>query len=69
MPRPAHALYFAAYEEVKIALSAQLGAPNHPAAVAIAGSAATLVNDAVATPLDVVKQRLQVRPTRSPPKP
>ena len=57
--RPAHALYFATYELAKDALGGNQ-AGHHPMATAIAGSIATIVNDGVMTPSDVVKQRLQV---------
>jgi len=56
---PSHAAYFSAYEAVKRALGAD--APgHHPLAAGAAGVAATALHDAVATPLDVVKQRLQL---------
>lgn len=57
--RPAHALYFATYELAKDALGGN-EAGHHPMATAVAGSMATIVNDGVMTPSDVVKQRLQV---------
>ncbi|KAL0038343.1 hypothetical protein WJX77_002827 [Trebouxia sp. C0004] len=56
---PAHALYFATYELAKDALGGNEGG-HHPMATAVAGSMATVVNDGVMTPSDVVKQRLQV---------
>ncbi|GBF95304.1 mitochondrial carrier protein [Raphidocelis subcapitata] len=56
---PAHALYFASYEAAKRALGGDAEG-HHPLAAAAAGAAATLVNDAAMTPVDVVKQRLQV---------
>eukprot|EP00002_Diphylleia_rotans_P015845 TRINITY_DN3069_c0_g1_i2.p1 TRINITY_DN3069_c0_g1~~TRINITY_DN3069_c0_g1_i2.p1 ORF type:complete len:281 (-),score=58.89 TRINITY_DN3069_c0_g1_i2:193-1035(-) len=54
---PAHALYFATYEITKDKLS-----PYVPLAVAtsIAGACATTASDAIMTPWDVVKQRLQM---------
>ena len=58
--RPAHALYFAAYEAAKKALGGSKEG-HHPFAVAAAGVFATLTSDACMTPFDVVKQRLQVR--------
>ena len=58
--RPAHALYFAAYEAAKEALGGSREG-HHPFAVAAAGVFATLTSDACMTPFDVVKQRLQVR--------
>lgn len=58
--RPAHALYFAAYEAAKKALGGSKEG-HHPFAVAAAGVFATVTSDACMTPFDVVKQRLQVR--------
>ncbi len=57
--RPAHALYFATYELAKQGLGGN-EAGHHPVATAVAGSIATIVNDGIMTPSDVVKQRLQV---------
>jgi len=63
---PAHAVYFATYEKCKQALvSSGVGANSsnsgvHPAAAGLSGSLATVVSDAVALPMDVVKQRLQL---------
>lgn len=57
--RPAHALYFATYELAKQRLGGN-DPGHHPVATAVAGSIATIVNDGVMTPSDVVKQRLQV---------
>jgi len=51
---PAHAIYFTAYELIKKFLG------NNPASFAAAGSCATFLNDAVMTPMDVVKQRRQL---------
>ncbi|KAI8476027.1 MAG: mitochondrial carrier domain-containing protein [Monoraphidium minutum] len=56
---PAHALYFATYEAAKGALGGNAQG-HHPLAAAAAGAAATLVNDGCMTPVDVIKQRLQV---------
>jgi len=58
-PRPAHALYFATYEAAKKLFGGNEHG-HHPVAAASAGAAATLVNDAAMTPVDVIKQRLQV---------
>ncbi|KAG5515055.1 hypothetical protein RHGRI_036182 [Rhododendron griersonianum] len=55
---PAHAVYFSVYEVCKKAFSK--GNPNNPAAHAAAGVFATVASDAVFTPMDVVKQRLQL---------
>eukprot|EP00884_Botryococcus_braunii_P016663 jgi/Botrbrau1/3680/Bobra.0008s0009.2 len=60
---PAHALYFAVYESAKERLGATAEG-HHPVAAAAAGAAATLTSDALMTPCDVIKQRLQV--ARSP---
>ena len=57
--RPAHAVYYATYEEAKHALGAD-SPGHHPFATAAAGGLATAMGDAVNLPLDVVKQRLQV---------
>jgi solute carrier family 25 iron transporter 28/37 len=60
---PAHAVYFAVYETVKQKLGGnRVG--HHPLLHAMAGACATVASDAVFTPMDVVKQRLQLR--RSP---
>ncbi|KAM7456380.1 hypothetical protein BLSTO_02858 [Blastocystis sp. subtype 1] len=48
---PAHALYFSIYESTKV----YLGGKN-----TVAGALASLAHDAVMTPLDVVKQRMQL---------
>ncbi|KAL3530937.1 hypothetical protein ACH5RR_010259 [Cinchona calisaya] len=55
---PAHAVYFAVYETCKKALSG--GNPNNPVAHAASGVFATVASDAVFTPMDMVKQRLQL---------
>ena len=58
--RPSHALYFAAYEASKEAFGGNQ--PGHQVvATGAAGVIATLVNDTIMTPVDVVKQRLQVQ--------
>jgi solute carrier family 25 iron transporter 28/37 len=56
---PAHAVYFSVYEFAKSRLSDRLG-PNNPAAHASSGVLATIASDAVFTPMDTVKQRLQL---------
>lgn len=56
---PAHAVYFSVYETAKQHLSK--GNPNSPAAHATSGVLATIASDAVFTPMDMVKQRLQLR--------
>lgn len=55
---PAHAVYFSIYEIFKKSLSG--GNPNNSAAHAISGVFATVASDAVFTPMDLVKQRLQL---------
>ncbi|TYK10935.1 mitoferrin-like [Cucumis melo var. makuwa] len=56
---PAHAVYFSVYEFAKEGFS--MGNKNNPLAHAIAGVCATVTSDAVITPMDVVKQRLQLK--------
>lgn len=58
---PAHAAYFATYEWAKVRLGTADQQDQSPHVFALAGMAATLASDAIATPLDVVKQRLQVK--------
>lgn len=57
---PAHAVYFSVYEVCKEKLGGN-AAGHRPLAHAAAGVAATVASDAVLTPMDVVKQRLQLR--------
>lgn len=62
---PAHALSFTVYETFRRLTGASHGhGEHHPVATAISGAAATLTHDALLTPTDAVKQRLQlnVRP-------
>lgn len=58
---PAHAIYFASYEWTKRALVSD---PAHdsraPLKTGAAGAVATTLADAVMTPFDVIKQRMQV---------
>ncbi|KAF8055036.1 SPAC8C9.12c [Scenedesmus sp. PABB004] len=56
---PAHALHFAVYEAAKERLGGNR-AGYQWAATAGAGAVATVVNDGLMTPVDVIKQRLQV---------
>jgi solute carrier family 25 iron transporter 28/37 len=59
LPRPAHALHFAVYEYAKESFGGnRRGYQWLPTAAA--GATATLVNDGFMTPVDVIKQRLQV---------
>jgi len=56
---PAHAGYFSIYEWGKVNFGAN--GPNHaPLAAAATGALATVAHDAVMSPMDVVKQRLQL---------
>ncbi|KAK1398160.1 Mitoferrin like [Heracleum sosnowskyi] len=57
---PAHAVYFSVYETFKKSLLAY-GSPNNSAVYAVSGVFATVASDAVITPMDVVKQRLQLK--------
>ncbi|KAK6231170.1 hypothetical protein SCA6_001243 [Theobroma cacao] len=56
---PAHAVYFSVYELSKQALSR--GDPNNSMVHAASGVVATVTSDAVFTPMDMVKQRLQLK--------
>ncbi|GMI96420.1 mitochondrial iron transporter 2 [Hibiscus trionum] len=56
---PAHAVYFSVYELSKQVLSR--GDPNNSMAHAVSGVVATVTSDAVFTPMDMVKQRLQLK--------
>ncbi|KAL6532586.1 hypothetical protein OROHE_014008 [Orobanche hederae] len=55
---PSHAVYFSIYEICKKSFSG--GNPNNSAAHALSGVCATVASDAVLTPMDMVKQRLQL---------
>ncbi|KAL4295613.1 hypothetical protein GQ457_12G008570 [Hibiscus cannabinus] len=56
---PAHAVYFSVYELSKQILSR--GDPNNSMAHAASGVVATVTSDMVFTPMDMVKQRLQLK--------
>ncbi|XP_050522291.1 mitoferrin-1 [Daktulosphaira vitifoliae] len=56
---PAHALYFASYEHLKQKISHQTSL-SITLSSGIAGCASTIIHDAIMTPTDVVKQRLQM---------
>lgn len=56
---PAHAVYFSVYEICKERLGGNRRG-HHPLAHGAAGVVATVASDAVLTPMDVVKQRLQL---------
>ncbi|GAB5357030.1 hypothetical protein AAMO2058_000338900 [Amorphochlora amoebiformis] len=63
---PSHAVYFGAYEFVKKALTDDKRTDNYNHGVhACAGACATIAHDAVVTPVDVVKQRLQLYGTEN----
>ncbi|KAF9614580.1 hypothetical protein IFM89_019327 [Coptis chinensis] len=57
---PAHAVYFTVYEVSKEKLGGNRPG-HHPLAHAASGVLATTASDVVLTPLDVVKQRLQLK--------
>ncbi|KAJ2360245.1 Fe(2+) transporter, partial [Coemansia sp. RSA 2610] len=54
---PAHAVYFATYEQTKKVLA---GGNANAMAAGAAGGVATVVSDALMNPFDVVKQRMQL---------
>lgn len=56
---PAHAAYFTVYETGKRKLGADAEG-HHPVAAGATGVLATLLHDAIMTPMDVCKQRLQL---------
>ena len=56
---PAHAAYFSLYEWGKIAFGAD-GPEIAPARAAAVGAVATLAHDAIMTPADAIKQRMQL---------
>lgn len=56
---PSHAAYFSVYEQAKKKF--RVNEPgHHPLGAAAAGALATVLHDGVITPMDVVKQRLQL---------
>lgn len=60
---PAHAIYFAAYEQAKRLLQSEklyLAGWWNPIAIGLAGAIATASSDGFMTPFDVVKQRMQI---------
>lgn len=60
---PSHALYFGAYESARWILGARRDEHN-PIKTGLAGVAATAVHDLLVTPVDVLKQRLQMENSR-----
>lgn len=59
---PAHAVFFGAYEFTKHRLGGDM-AGHHPIQVALAGACATIAMDGILTPMDAVKQRMQLGTT------
>jgi len=57
---PAHAMHFATYEFCKKRLGGNVDG-HHPLRNGAAGICATLVSDAILTPMDAVKQKMQLR--------
>ncbi|XP_022900257.1 mitoferrin-1 [Onthophagus taurus] len=58
---PSHALYFSSYEYCKERLTHMTTNKNHHMFIhGISGTVATLLHDAIMTPAEVVKQRLQM---------
>eukprot|EP00698_Gefionella_okellyi_P001367 TRINITY_DN11311_c0_g1_i1.p2 TRINITY_DN11311_c0_g1~~TRINITY_DN11311_c0_g1_i1.p2 ORF type:complete len:293 (-),score=73.74 TRINITY_DN11311_c0_g1_i1:1361-2239(-) len=60
---PAHGVYFATYEVAKEAFGGNKEG-HQPVATAAAGALATSISDFAQTPLDVIKQRLQLESSR-----
>lgn len=56
---PAHALYFSSYEAVKMSTTRPDGSLPYWAGL-LAGAAAVIGHDCIMTPLDTIKQRLQL---------
>lgn len=57
---PAHAIYFSVFEQSKVAFGANDHSEHTPLAAAACGALATLGHDMIMTPMDVIKQRLQL---------
>ncbi|KAJ2844047.1 Fe(2+) transporter [Coemansia erecta] len=60
---PAHAVYFATYEQTKKILTNAAGGNANSLAAGAAGGVATIVSDALMNPFDVIKQRMQLSGT------
>lgn len=61
---PSHALYFATYEFAKqhmFHIQPGMSAGNNSQAIFFSGAAATVAHDLVVTPVDVIKQRMQMK--------
>lgn len=61
---PSHAAYFSVYEVMKDATGANRPG-HHPIAAGLSGAVATVAHDSILTPMDVVKQRIQLGAHRS----
>jgi len=57
---PAHALYFSAYELSKETFNANQVGVHTPLAAGITGAISTVCHDMIMTPMDTIKQRLQL---------
>ncbi|KAJ2721617.1 Fe(2+) transporter [Coemansia sp. Benny D115] len=57
---PAHAVYFATYEQTKKVLANFAGGHASALTAGAAGGVATIVSDALMNPFDVIKQRMQL---------
>jgi solute carrier family 25 (mitochondrial iron transporter), member 28/37 len=57
---PAHALYFSSYEIVKAAFTSRETGQVSPLGSSLAGAAAVISHDLIMTPLDTIKQRMQL---------
>jgi solute carrier family 25 (mitochondrial iron transporter), member 28/37 len=57
---PAHALYFSSYEVVKAAFTSRETGQVSPLGSSLAGAAAVVSHDLIMTPLDTIKQRMQL---------
>lgn len=63
---PAHAVYFAVFEYVKLYLGGEDHTNHTPLISATAGACATTCSDALMNPFDVVKQRMQISSAKYP---
>lgn len=57
---PSHAVYFSVYEQFKRFFTSHLPERHQSIAISMAGVGATFCHDAIMTPMDVIKQRLQM---------
>jgi len=57
---PAHALHFATYEFVRVQLGSKREGYHHILSNGGAGICATIISDAVLTPMDAIKQKMQL---------